>query len=56
MHLVPCRCPSQALWVQLLGVWLPGGRSKPVPWHAKVASEPGSQETRLKSVSPKPGS
>jgi hypothetical protein len=36
--------------------WLPAYKNEPVSLHAKAASEPGSPETRMDSVSSEPGS
>jgi hypothetical protein len=47
---------AQAPEMQHHGDWLPVWLVQPVSPHAKAATEPGSQETRLRSVSPEPGS
>jgi hypothetical protein len=55
-RLVACIWLGQALRVQVLGDWMVARRPEPVRQRAKAASEPGSQETRMESVSPGPGS
>jgi hypothetical protein len=54
--LVSCIYTSQAPWTQVHYVWLPGRWFGPVLRRAEGTSKPGSPGTRMRPISPGPGS
>ena len=51
-----CICLGQALGMPSIDVWMPALRVGPGPAHANAPRRPGSGETKMNRVSPRPGS
>lgn len=56
ISLFDCLHMPQPLEMQLQPVWMPAQSAEPSTPDAKAAQEPGSRDTKMKSVSPEPGS